>query len=221
MFQSFLSASLIDKAQKAGILEFHLVNPRDWTDDKHQQVDDVVYGWWAGMLIKAQPVIDAVENVVNLIKKRDKKQTFKIVFPSPSRETFTQKVAYWLSKVDNLIFVCGRYEGIDYRFEEYMIGKYGSDFCKTSLWKFVLLGWEVAVMAMVEAVCRLVPWVIKESQSWQDESYNIKQWMQNLEFPQYTRPEMVYDLSVPEVLLSWNKQEIQEWKKNNEKSLDF
>jgi tRNA (guanine37-N1)-methyltransferase len=146
---------------------------------------------------------------------------FHILFPSPSTETFTQKTAYALSKIDHLIFVCGRYEGIDYRFEEYFKTKYPSAFSKLSLGQFVLLGGEVATMTMIEAITRLVPGVIKEKESWQDESYNLKTGMQNLEFPQYTRPEEVYGLHVPEVLLKGNQAEIQQWRKNNENSLDF
>jgi tRNA (guanine37-N1)-methyltransferase len=107
------------------------------------------------MLIKAQPMIDAVEHIIaNEVKPSEE---FKILFPSPSPEVFTQKHAYAFSKIDTLIFVCGRYEGIDYRFEEYMSAKYGSAFSKLSLGQFILLGGEVATMTMVEAIARLVP----------------------------------------------------------------
>ena len=107
------------------------------------------------MLIKAQPVIDAVEAIVTPLMKR--RSDFKILFPSPSKEMFTQKHAYSFSKVKHLIFVCGRYEGIDYRFEEYMTAKYPSAFQKISLGQFVLLGGEVASMTMIEAIARLIP----------------------------------------------------------------
>lgn len=217
LFDSFLSTSLLAKAREKGVLQFNFVNPRDFCGDDFQHVDDTVYGWWAGMLIKAKPVIDAVQSVISQIQKTAKNQKFHIIFPSPAEIIFDQKLAYWLSKIDHLIFVCGRYEGIDYRFEEYISSQYGSAFSKVSLWKFVLLGWEVASMTMIEAIWRLIPGVIKESESRQDESYNLKTGMTNLEFPHYTRPESVYGLHVPEVLLSWNQIEIENWRQNNTK----
>lgn len=168
------------------------------------------------MLIKAKPVIDAVESVLAKVKG-----SYQILFPAPAQEVFTQKQAYAYSKIDELIFVCGRYEGIDYRFEEYMRHKYPSTFAKISLGQFVLLGGEVATMTMLEAITRLVPGVIKEQESRQEESYNLKHQMLNLEHPQYTRPEEVYGLSVPSVLLTGNQEEIQQRRKNQEKSLDF
>jgi tRNA (guanine37-N1)-methyltransferase len=124
------------------------------------------------MLIKAQPIIDTVEAIIASFAKQSK--DFKILFPSPSTETFTQKHAYALSKCEHLLFICGRYEGIDYRFEEYMKTKYPSAFQKLSLGQFILLGGEVAAMTMIEAVTRLVPGVIKEAESRQNESYSLK-----------------------------------------------
>jgi len=159
IFQSFLSVSLLQKAQEKKLITFHMVNPRDYCSDAHQQVDDQPYGGGAGMLIKAQPVIDAVEAIVAPLQKGGSKREagFKILFPSPAQEQFSQKHAYSFSKVETLIFVCGRYEGIDYRFEEYMRVKYPSAFQKISLGQFVLLGGEVAAMTMIEAISRLVP----------------------------------------------------------------
>ncbi|GHW02734.1 tRNA (guanine-N(1)-)-methyltransferase [candidate division SR1 bacterium] len=217
LFDSFLSTSLLAKAREKGVLQFNFVNPRDFCGDDFQHVDDTVYGGGAGMLIKAKPVIDAVQSVISQIQKTAKNQKFHIIFPSPAEIIFDQKLAYGLSKIDHLIFVCGRYEGIDYRFEEYISSQYGSAFSKVSLGKFVLLGGEVASMTMIEAIGRLIPGVIKESESRQDESYNLKTGMTNLEFPHYTRPESVYGLHVPEVLLSGNQIEIENWRQNNTK----
>jgi hypothetical protein len=122
------------------------------------------------------PIIDAVETSIARLKttKNNPSKDFRILFPSPSQTTFTQKEAYAFSKIETLIFVCGRYEGIDYRFEEYMTAKYPTAFQKISLGQFVLLGGEVATMTMIEAITRLVPGVIKESTSWQNESYHLK-----------------------------------------------
>ncbi|MDR0650434.1 MAG: tRNA (guanosine(37)-N1)-methyltransferase TrmD [Candidatus Peribacteria bacterium] len=213
MFTSFLSTSLLQKAQDKKLITFHFINPRTYCQDKHQQIDDQVYGGGAGMLIKAQPIIDAVEAVIADLKTKQSDpmlSDFKILFPSPSTEIFTQKHAYSYSKQETLIFVCGRYEGIDYRFEEYLTAKYPAAFQKISLGQFILLGGEVATMTMVEAISRLLPGVIKERESWQNESYALKSSMNNLEPPQYTRPENIYGYSVPEVLLTGNQKEIQQ-----------
>ena len=217
IFDSFFSTSLLQKAQEKWILSINFCNPRQFCTDKHQQIDDEIYWWWAWMLIKAEPIIDAVESIIkhNNLKNSD----FKIIFPSPAKEIFTQKAAYTFSKQQHLIFVCWRYEGIDYRRELYMQKHYPEQFAKISLWQFILLGWEVATMTMIESITRLIPWVIKESESWQNESYSLKENMQNLEEPNYTRPENVKWFSVPDVLLNWNSEEIAKWRKDNSISL--
>lgn len=215
IFDSFLDTSLIKKAKEKWILEFETINPRDFCHDKHKQVDDIIYWWWDGMLMMAQPVIDAV----NLAIQKIWSNNFQIIFASPSQEIWNQSLAHKYSKQENLIFVCGRYEGIDYRFEQYFGTKYPENFVKISMWKFVTLWWELPSMTMVESVVRLIPWVIKEENSRQDESYQISQNMENLEYPQYTRPQEVEWFQVPEVLLNWNHKEIEKWKKENQKNI--
>lgn len=213
IFDSFFATSLLKKAQEKWILNIDFCNPRQFCTDKHQQIDDEIYWWWAGMLIKAQPIIDAVESIIkdNNLKDSD----FKILFPSPAKEIFTQKNAYTYSKQEHLIFVCWRYEWIDYRRELYMQNHYPELFEKISLGQFILLWWEVASMTMIESISRLIPWVIKESESRQNESYSLKENMQNLEEPNYTRPEIVEWFRVPEILLTGNSDEIKKRKKNN------
>jgi len=169
------------------------------------------------MLIKAEPIIDTVESVIE--KNKLKKSDFKIIFPSPDKEVFTQKHSYIFSKQEHLIFVCWRYEWIDYRRELYMQKHYPQQFTKISLWQFIILWWEVATMTMIESITRLIPGVIKESESRQNESYSLKENMQNLEEPNYTRPENVKWFKVPDELLTGNSQEILQWKKDNRKSL--
>ena len=215
IFDSFFSTSLLKKAKEKEILNVNFCNPRQFCNDKHQQIDDEIYGWWALMLIKAEPIIDAVESII--CKNKLKNSDFKIIFPSPTKEIFSQKNAYTFSKQEHLIFVCGRYEWIDYRRELYMQKYYPEQFQKISLWQFILLWWEIATMTIIESITRLIPWVIKESESWQNESYSLKENMQNLEEPNYTRPENVKWFEVPQVLLTGNSQEILQWKKNNRK----
>ena len=217
IFDSFFSTSLLKKAQEKWILKVDFCNPRKFCTDKHQQIDDEIYWWWAWMLIKAEPIIDAVESIIQ--KNNLKKSDFKIIFPSPAKEVFNQKYSYTFSKQEHLIFVCWRYEWIDYRRELYMQKYYSEQFIKISLWQFILLWWEVATMTMIESITRLIPWVIKESESLQNESYSLKENMQNLEEPNYTRPENVKWFKVPKELLKGNSQEILQWRKNNKSSL--
>ena len=217
IFESFFSASLLKRAQKKWILNINFCNPRQFCTDKHQQIDDEIYWWWAWMLIKAEPIIDAVESIIK--KKHLEKSDLKIIFPSPSKIIFNQKNAYTFSKQENLIFVCWRYEWIDYRRELYMQKYYPEQFVKISLWQFILLWWEVASMTMIESITRLIPWVIKESDSRQNESYSLKENMQNLEEPNYTRPENVKWFSVPNILLTWNSEEISQRRKHNSTNL--
>ena len=217
IFNSFFETSLLKKAQEKWILKINITNPRNFCNDKHQQIDDEIYWWWAWMLIKAEPIIDAVESVIkdyNLTKS-----DFKIIFPSPAKEIFNQKHSYTFSKQGHLIFVCWRYEWIDYRRELYMQKYYQQQFTKISLWQFILLWWEIATMTMIESISRLIPWVIKEAESRQNESYNLIQNMNNLEEPNYTRPENVKWFSVPEILLHWNSEEIQQRRNNNKTNL--
>lgn len=215
IFDNFISTSLIKKAKEKWILDFEIINPREFCHDKHQQVDDIIYGWWDGMLMMAQPVIDATNHAIQQIWSNN----FQIIFASPSTEIWDQTYAHRYSKLENLIFVCGRYEWIDYRFEQYFSTKYPDNFSKISMWRFVTLWWELPSMTMTESIVRLIPWVIKEENSRQDESYQISQNMENLEYPQYTRPQEVEWFTVPEVLMNWNHKEIQNRKKENQKTI--
>ena len=232
IFKSFVNTSLIQKAQEKKILSFDFVNPREFCPDRHQKVDDTIYGWWAGLLMKAKPAIEAVEKVIKSLKLKvwkSKKtpsrlnastlQRFNIILLSPSKKVFTQKEAHALSESENLIFVCTRYEGVDYRFEQYMKKKYPKNFQKISIGQFVTLWWEVPAMVMIEAITRLIPGVIKEEASRQDESYNIKENMNNLEYPQYTHPEEVLGMKVPKILLSGHHANIEKRKKEKTKKL--
>ena len=233
IFDNFLHTSLIHKAQEKNILTFDLVNPRSFCPDRHQKVDDTIYGGWAGLLMKASPAIQAVESILKSIKSNSKKSkksektpplnikhsTFKIILLSPSKTIFNQKKAHALAEVDHLIFVCTRYEGIDYRFEKYIKKQYPKNFEKISLGQFITLGGEVPAMMMIEAITRLIPGVIKEEASRQDESYSLTHDMQNLEYPQYTHPEEVMGMKVPKILLSGHHKNIQEWKASKTKFL--
>lgn len=216
IFTSFLETSLIKKWIDKKIFKIKTLDPRSLVKTKWQYIDDEIYGGGAGMLMKAKPAIDSVEKIMKSIKN---KSDSKIIFVSPSEKIFTQEVAHELSNIKNLIFVCWRYEWIDYRFEQYMTKKYKKQFEKISLGQFVTLWWEAPAMTMVEAIVRLVPWVIKEESSRQDESYSLEYDMKNIEYPQYTRPEEVLWLKVPEILLGGHHAKIKEWRKKNSTNL--
>ncbi|MFA6256329.1 MAG: hypothetical protein WC606_04030, partial [Candidatus Absconditabacterales bacterium] len=191
-----------------------------------------IYGGGAGLLMKAKPAIDAVESMVKSLQVKSQKSKqktgghyrpstldFKVILLSPSKEVFTQKTAHSLSESENIIFVCTRYEGIDYRFEQYMKKKYPKQFQKISIGKYITLGGEIPAMIMIEAITRLIPGVIKEEASRQDESYNITKNMNNLEYPQYTKPEEILGMKVPKILLSGHHKNIDERRSKKTKKL--
>jgi tRNA (guanine37-N1)-methyltransferase len=211
IFESFLNTSLIKKAQEKWILNIKLVNIRDFCVHKQKQVDDKIYGWGVGMLIKAKPVIDAIENTI----KENNLRNFKIIYLAPSDNILNQEKCFSYSKEENIILLAWRYEWIDYRVEEYFKDKYWN-FERLSIWKYILMGWELPAMVFIESTTRLIPWVIKEKSSYEDESYNPNKNMQNIEYPQYTRPAEIYWYKVPDILLSGHDAKIKEWKENNE-----
>lgn len=196
IFQNFEQTSIIAKAVDRGLLHFSQYNPRDNTSDWF--VDDTIYGGGAGMLIQAEPVIQSIEQVLSYVQEDE---TYLIIFPSPSETVFNQSTALEWSSYDHLIFINGRYEGIDHRVQLRCEREHADHFVRISLGSFILLGGEVASMTMTEAVVRLIPDVIKESASRQQESYSPLQGMRNIEEPQYTRPLLVRWLDVPEYLL--------------------
>jgi len=214
IFESFLDTSLIKKAQEKKILNIKLINIRDFCNHKQKQIDDKIYGGWAGMLIKAKPVIDSIENTI----KTHNLKSFKIIYLAPSENILNQEKCFSYSKCENIILLCGRYEWIDYRVEQYFTDKYWN-FERLSIWKYVLMGGEIPAMVFVEAVWRLVPGVIKEKDSYEKESYSPEKWMKNIEYPQYTVPKEIYWYKVPDVLLSGHHKKIEDWRENNERRI--
>lgn len=211
MFDSFLNTSLIKKAIEKQKLNIKIINIRDFSNNKHKQIDDTIYWWGAWMLIKAQPVIESIEQTIKQYQLED----FKIIFFSPSKEILNQKKCFEYSKNKNIILLAWRYEWIDYRVEKYFNDKYWN-FEKLSIWKYILMWGELASMVFIESVGRLVNWVIKEENSHLNDSYNIQKQMENIEHPQYTKPYEVFGYKVPKVLLSWHDKKIKERKENNE-----
>lgn len=201
IFKSFLSESIIARAQKKGILKFKIHNIRDFATDRHRTIDDRPYGGGPGMIFKIEPIYKCLKNI-----KRIKKS--KIILLTPEGKTFNQKSAQQLSKLNQLILICGRYEGFDKRVEKLVDEK-------ISIGNYVLSGGEVPAMVIVEAVTRLVPKVIGKEESLKEETFCKKGFV---EYPQYTRPEIFKPngktvWKVPKILLSGDHKKIEEWRK--------
>ena len=198
-FFDVLDISLLGKAKAQDLLEVKIHDLRDFTDDKHRTVDDTPFGGGAGMLMKAEPWGQALDSVMT-------PETI-VIFPSPAGELFKQATAQELSKAKHLVFACGRYEGIDQRVVDYATSK--AKVRLISLGDYVLNGGEVAAVAMIEAIARLIPGVIGNADSLTEESHSDGL----LEYPSYTKPSTWRGLEVPEVLLGGNHAEIAKWRK--------
>lgn len=208
IYSWFLETSLVKRASENWILHFEVFNPRDFTKNKHKQVDDVIYWWWDWLLLMADPIIATIDHIIH---KYIKDNECKIIYLAPWKKMFDQKVAWEHSNLENVILLSWRYEWIDARVEQY----YGDKLCKLSIWKYVLMWWEVASMVWIEAVTRLISWVVKEKWSVVNESYNIKWDPNSIEYPQYSRPKETKWLKVPDVLLGWNHKKIEKWRMEN------
>lgn len=196
MFELF-QHSIIGRALEKGLVQIETHNIRDYTTNKHKKVDDYPYGGGAGMVMQAEPIYNCVEQVVKCRGERP-----HTILMSPRGRKFTQNDAKRLSNINNIMLICGHYEGLDERImplidEEVSIGD------------FVLTGGEIASMAMIDAISRLLPGVLSTSESFEDESF----YDGLLEYPHYTRPEVFRDMRVPEILLSGHHANINDWRR--------
>lgn len=195
MFNVF-NHSIIGKALENNIININTINIRDFTEDKHKKVDDYPYGGGAGMVMTPQPIVDSLKKVKETNKG-------KIIFLGPRGKTFNHEMANDLSKEEELVFLCGHYEGIDERCYDYID-------LEISLGDFILTGGEMACIPIVDSICRLIPGVLGKSESFMEESF----YEGLLEYPQYTRPEEFRGLKVPKVLLSGHHDNIRKWRKS-------
>lgn len=205
-----LQLSLVGKAIAHGLIQVGVHDLRQWTHDRHNTTDDTPYGGGAGMVMKPEPWGEAFDALV------DEAEPPVLVVPSPSGERFSQPIAYELSEAPRLLFACGRYEGIDRRVVEHAGSR--MPVRELSLGDYVLNGGEVATLAMIEAIVRLVPGVIGNPASLEEESHSEGQ-DGLLEYPVYTKPPSWRGLDVPEVLFSGHHAKIAEWRR--ERSLEL
>lgn len=194
MFAGWMQEGVVGRAIQNGIIEINIINFRDYTDSKHLKVDDYPFGGGEGMLLTAQPLFDAIE-------KNNLDQSH-VIFPSPKGPQLNQKKLEQLSEVKEITLIAGRYEGIDQR----VIDTYVDE--QISLGDYILSGGELAIQVILDGVIRLVPGVLGNAVSFEQDSFSNNL----LEHPQYTRPSVFRDLAVPEVLLNGNHKLIEEWK---------
>jgi len=199
MFEPVLRESIIKRAQGKGKVKIYLHNLRDYTLDKHRKVDDRPFGGGCGMVMSAEPIFRAVED----IKSKSKSKKLKVILLCPQGERLTQKINKRLAKYKHLILICGHYEGVDERVRRYLVDE------EISIGDYVLTGGELPAMVLVDALVRLLPGVLGDKNSLNFESFEGNL----LEYPQYTRPSEFRDMRVPEVLLSGDHKKIEDWKR--------
>ena len=217
IFDSYFKESIIQRAQKKRLIRVRIHNLRKWTKDKHHTVDDRPFGGGIGMVLKIEPIYKAVQS----LKRKTKSAKRKVILFTPRGKKFNQNMAYRLSKVDHLIFICGRYEGVDER-----VAKNIADI-EISIGDYDLMGGELPAMVVIETISRLIPGVLGKPQLLKERITKEKGF---IEYPQYTRPPKFFPKKlrrarpevwqVPKVLLSGNHKKIKEWRKKHGKIIE-
>lgn len=195
MFEGVLNHSILKRAQEKSMLQVNTVNFRNFAENKHGQVDDYPFGGGQGMVLKPEPVFNAMNSI-------DKTDDTRVILMCPQGRPFNQDIAQELSEADHLVFICGHYEGYDERIRQHLVTD------EISMGDYVLTGGELPAMVMTDAIVRLIPGVLGNQQSHVDDSFQDGL----LEFPQYTRPRDYKGLGVPDVLLSGNHAHIDAWR---------
>lgn len=200
MFAGPLDESIIMRARKAGLLDLKIHNLRDWTHDRHKTVDDRPFGGGPGMLLKPEPIFEAVESL--------RREKTRVILLSPDGRKFNQALAQELARQEDLLFVTGHYEGFDERVRATLADD------ELSIGDYVLTNGALPVMVVIDALTRLIPGVLGDDESSQDESFSHGL----LEYPQYTRPAEFRGMKVPDVLVSGHHAEIEKWRREQAKS---
>ncbi|MFA6096579.1 MAG: tRNA (guanosine(37)-N1)-methyltransferase TrmD [Candidatus Paceibacterota bacterium] len=212
IFESYFNESILGRAQKNKMVRIAIHDLRDFAHDKHKTVDDSTYGGGAGMVLKIEPIFEMLKHLKIIKKdgtrvKRSSNDT-KVILMSAKGEIYNQKIAVEMSKIKRVVIICGRYEGVDERVSKYLVDE------DISIGKYVLTGGEIPAMALVDSISRLIPGVVGNKESIEDESFSKEGY---LEYPQYTRPELFSPVKgvnwrVPGVLLSGDHSKIKEWR---------
>jgi tRNA (guanine37-N1)-methyltransferase len=206
MFRGPFQESIVARAVERGVVSIHIHNIRDYTQDKHKTADDYPFGGGGGMVLKPEPLFLAVEDVKSRIADENgpqRAEEAQVVLLSPQGGALTQETVAGLTLHQDIIFICGHYEGVDERVREHLIDR------EISIGDYVLSGGEIPAMVVVDAVVRLLPGAVGDSESLEDDSHSSGL----IQFPQYTRPSEYRGWAVPPVLLSGNHQKIQRWRR--------
>jgi tRNA (guanine37-N1)-methyltransferase len=199
MFEGVFSSSILGKARDKGIVQLHTVNFRDYANNKHNTVDDYPYGGGGGMVLKAEPIFAAVEDLI----RPEAEVKPRIILMCPQGQSYTQKKAEELSQEDHLVFICGHYEGYDERIRQYLVTD------ELSIGDYVLTGGELPAMTVIDSVVRLLPGVLGNEQSAITDSFSTGL----LEYPHYTRPAKYREWEVPDVLISGHHVNVDTWRR--------
>ena len=198
MCEMVLNESIIGRARKKNLIDIYCHNIRDYSEDKHRRVDDYPYGGGKGMLIKAEPIYKCVKAICDIIN-----DVPKVIYMSPQGVKLNQKKVMELSNLNNIILICGHYEGVDQRIIDELVDE------EISIGDYVVTGGELPALILTDAVCRVLPGVLSDEVCFKDESH----YNDLLEYPQYTRPAMWREREVPDVLLSGHHKNIENWRK--------
>jgi tRNA (guanine37-N1)-methyltransferase len=203
VFPSYLDTSILKRARQKGLIDVRIHNIRDYTHDKHHTTDDTPYGGGGGMVMKPEPVFEAVESVLGLETVHSKPVTIPVILMTPQGRVFTQHVAEELSRYQHIALLCGRYEGVDERIREHLVTD------EISIGDYVLTGGELPALMVIDAVSRLLPGVLGDPTGAEDDSHS----MGLLEYPHYTKPPEFRGWKVPDVLASGNPAQIDQWRR--------
>lgn len=203
VFPPYLESSILQRARQRGLIDVRVHNIRDYTHDRHHTTDDTPYGGGGGMVMKPEPVFEAVESVLGLASPRTQPNPVPIILLTPQGRVFTQRVAEEFSRYERIALLCGRYEGVDERVREHLVTD------EISIGDYVLTGGELPAMILIDAVSRLIPGVLGDPTGAEDDSHS----MGLLEYPHYTKPPEFRGWKVPEVLTSGNHARIEKWRR--------
>lgn len=198
IFNSYMNESIMKRAVEKGIIEVYIYNIRDFSNNKHKKVDDYPFGGGAGMVMTPQPIYDTYRHIIDTHNIKDP----RVIYLTPKGKTHNQTIATNMSKLDDVILLCGHYEGVDQRIIDLIVTD------EVSIGDYVLTGGELPALILIDSISRLIPGVLGQEESFEDESFSNDL----LEYPHYTRPREFMDLSVPDILLSGNHKKIEQWR---------
>ncbi|MFQ4178130.1 tRNA (guanosine(37)-N1)-methyltransferase TrmD [Clostridioides difficile] len=199
IFNSYMDESIMKRAVEKGIIEVHIYNIRDFSNNKHKKVDDYTFGGGAGMVMTPQPIYDTYKHIITTHNINNP----SVIYLTPKGKVYNQSIAKHMSLKEDIILLCGHYEGIDERIIDLIVTD------EISIGDYVLTGGELPALIMIDSISRLIPGVLNQEESFEEESFKDNL----LEYPHYTRPRDFEGLKVPEVLLSGNHKKIDEWRR--------